>query len=104
MPKRAGETENLPPVHNFQSNPDSSVWNKKAKVEEKADADSDSDDEVNVEAEPEYRSATLPVTDGDHKLHVCVYRMPKPVKVIFYLDEGCMITTFKPLRIILMLS
>lgn len=68
MPKRPGDTEELLPVHNFQSNPDSSVWSKKVKIEEKpvADADSDSDDEVNVEAEPEYRSATLPVTDGDH--------------------------------------
>ena len=103
MPKRAGETENLPPVHNFQSNPDSSVWNKKAKVEEKADADSDSDDEVNVEAEPEYRSATLPVTDGDHKLHVCLYRMPKPMNVIFSPEHGCMMVTSEPPFFILML-
>ena len=78
MPKRSVETlETLPALtHNFQTNPAPATWNKKAKVEDKDDKDekdekdeknaedSDSDEEMAAE-EPEYRTATLPVTDGE---------------------------------------
>ena len=66
MPKRAAvETLEPLPAHNFQSNPAPADWNKKPKVDGKTDADSDSDDEGTAPAvEPEYRTATLPVTEG----------------------------------------